>query len=76
MHNGCSAMKLNDLERAMHAGERPPREGEALLQGILLCGGCGRQMSTRYQAGRGYYECSKSRADHVETPRCRSVRWI
>ncbi|HSD31938.1 MAG TPA: helix-turn-helix domain-containing protein, partial [Gemmatimonadales bacterium] len=33
-----------------------------------------RQMSTRYQARRGYYECSKSRADHVETPRCRSVR--
>jgi excisionase family DNA binding protein len=57
-----------------NAGERPPREGEALLQGILLCGGCGRQMSTRYQAGRGYYECSKSRADRVETPRCRSVR--
>ena len=57
-----------------NAGERPPREGEALLQGILVCGGCGRQMSTRYQAGRGYYECSKSRADHVETPRCRSVR--
>jgi DNA invertase Pin-like site-specific DNA recombinase len=57
-----------------NAGERPPREGEALLQGILLCGGCGRQMSTRYQAGRGDYECSKSRADHVETPRCRSVR--
>src|SRR6266542_5989849 len=57
-----------------NAGERPPREGEALLQGILVCGGCGRQMSTRYPAGRGYYECSKSRADHVETPRCRSVR--
>jgi DNA invertase Pin-like site-specific DNA recombinase len=57
-----------------NAGERPPREGEALLQGILLCGGCGRQMSTRYQAGRGYYECSKSRADHVATSRCRSVR--
>jgi DNA invertase Pin-like site-specific DNA recombinase len=57
-----------------NAGERPPREGEALLQGILVCGGCGRQMSTRYPAGRGYYECAKSRADHVETPRCRSVR--
>ena len=63
------------LERnRTNAGERPPRAGEALLQGVLLCGGCGRQMSTRYQAGRGYYECSKSRADHVETPRCRSVR--
>lgn len=57
-----------------NAGARPPREGQALLQGILLCGGCGRQMSTRYQSGRGYYECSKARADHIETPRCRSVR--
>ena len=57
-----------------NAGARPPREGEALLQGILICGGCARQMSTRYRAGRGYYECSHARADHVATPRCRSVR--
>jgi len=63
------------LERnRTNAGERPPREGEALLQGILHCGGCGRQMSSRYQAGRGYYECAKSRANRVATPHCRSVR--
>lgn len=27
---------------------RPPREGHALLQGIALCGICGRRMSVRY----------------------------
>ena len=27
----------------------PPREGPALLQGIVLCGRCGRRMSIRYQ---------------------------
>lgn len=57
-----------------NAGERPPREGAALCQGILVCGACGRAMSTRYQGHRGYYECSRSRADHVATPLCRSVR--
>ncbi|MDP8970053.1 MAG: zinc ribbon domain-containing protein, partial [Actinomycetota bacterium] len=57
-----------------NAGERPPREGAALCQGIIVCGACGRGMSTRYQASRDYYECSRSRADHVARPLCRSVR--
>jgi hypothetical protein len=57
-----------------NAGARPPRESKALLQGILLCGGCGRQMTVNHRPQRSYYECSKSRADHVQTPRCSSVR--
>jgi len=52
---------------------RPPREGMALLQGIVFCGACGRAMSTRYQKGKGHYDCSHSRADHVQTLACRSV---
>ena len=32
----------------------PPREGPALLQGIIVCGICGRRMSVRYQKN-----CSK-----------------
>ena len=56
------------------AGARPAREGLALCQGIVYCGGCGRSMSTNYQAnGRPYYECAKSRGDHVQTKACRSV---
>src|SRR5205809_7713888 len=31
-----------------NAGARPPREGHALCQGIIVCGSCGRPMSTRY----------------------------
>ena len=31
----------------------PPREGCALLQGIVLCGRCGRQMTVRYHQRQG-----------------------
>jgi DNA invertase Pin-like site-specific DNA recombinase len=35
------------------------REGRALLQGLALCGRCGRRMSTRYRGGdrHGQYQC-------------------
>jgi DNA invertase Pin-like site-specific DNA recombinase len=57
-----------------NAGARPPREGSALCQGIVFCGACGRSMQVRYQDRLPRYECSHSRADHVATPRCGSVR--
>jgi len=57
-----------------NAGARPPREGSALCQGIVYCGACGRSMQVRYQDRRPRYECSHSRADHVATPLCGSVR--
>lgn len=57
-----------------NAGERPPREGTALCQGIIVCGSCGRAMSTRYRDRHGYYECAHSRADRTATDTCRSVR--
>lgn len=57
-------------------GARPPREGSALLQGIVLCGACGRAMSTSHSYG-GIYDCSHSRADHTEIPGCRSIMaWV
>ncbi len=31
-------------------------------------------MCTRYQGAGGYYECTHSRADHIATPGCRSVK--
>ncbi|MGA2015143.1 MAG: recombinase family protein, partial [Solirubrobacteraceae bacterium] len=55
-------------------GQRPPREGGAICQGIVRCGACGRSMSTRYAGEGGYYECTHARADHVATPGCRSVK--
>jgi len=56
-----------------HNGARPPREGSALLQGLVICGACGRGMSTNYSSGKPLYDCSHSRADHIQSPRCRSV---
>jgi excisionase family DNA binding protein len=55
------------------SGARPPREGTALLQGILACGHCGRSMATSYSSGGPRYECGHSRANQTMTPNCRSV---
>ena len=57
-----------------HTGARPPREGSALCQGIIICGGCGRPMDVHYVNRQAHYDCSRSRSDHTQTPACRSVR--
>lgn len=54
-------------------GACPPREGTALLQGMVACGSCGRAMTTLYPLGRATYDCSHSRANHTKTPGCRSL---
>lgn len=54
-------------------GARPPREGAALLQGMVTCGGCGRAMSVIYSSVGASYDCSHSRSNHCKTPACRSV---
>lgn len=55
------------------SGARPAREGAALLQGMVACGGCGRAMSVIYSSGGASYDCSHSRANHTKTPACRAV---
>ena len=57
-------------------GQRPPREGPALCQGIVRCGGCGRGMCTSYRAAGPHYDCSRSRQDRIRTPGCRSVKAV
>jgi DNA invertase Pin-like site-specific DNA recombinase/AcrR family transcriptional regulator len=57
-----------------NTGQRPPREGSALCQGIIVCGGCGRHMDVHYVSGQPHYDCSRSRSDHTRAPACRSVR--
>lgn len=53
-----------------------PREGPALLQGIVLCGQCGRRMTVRYDhRGRKtvpYYVCQREGIERGE-PVCQSV---
>ena len=42
----------NDPRLRSKAVRFPPREGPALLQGLLLCGRCGRRMTVRYKRRR------------------------
>jgi DNA invertase Pin-like site-specific DNA recombinase len=45
------------------------REGRALLQGLLLCGGCGRRLSPRYKGNGGIYPTYECTARHQDTVR-------
>jgi DNA invertase Pin-like site-specific DNA recombinase len=58
--------RLRENSRA-HGAERrqsPPREGPALLQGLVVCGICGERMTVRYRQGQGRlwpeYVCQKN----------------
>ena len=52
------------------------REGAALLQGLVLCGKCGRRMSPRYYGDggrRASYECQQLRKQNGQFGMCWSV---
>ena len=40
----------------------------------MRCGACGGSMTTLHRREGSYYECGHSRADHINTPACRSVK--
>jgi DNA invertase Pin-like site-specific DNA recombinase len=55
----------------------PAREGLALLQGLMLCGTCGRALTVRYTGNGGLYPlylCSGMRRDARATRDCMSLR--
>ncbi len=68
------------LENAQAHGHNrrksPPREGPALLQGLIICGICGRRMTLRYhQRKEGLlpdYVCQRVGIDHAK----RICQWI
>lgn len=70
------------LERNRTNGEEtvlrgPARQGTALLTGLLLCGGCGRRLTVRYQGDGGVYpvyECNWKKREGLGTGSCLSVR--
>lgn len=49
-------------------GRGAPRDGLALLQGLVLCGRCGRRMTVSH--GREYrrYECRRAQLDYASPP--------
>jgi len=50
----------------------PPREGPALLQGLVICGICGKRMTVRYVTFHGRpvpeYTCQKEGIEHGRPP--------
>ena len=61
------ALNLTNSEKSA-----PAREGAALLQGIVLCGKCGRRMTVRYTGNGGIhpiYECG-GRWEHGNKSTC------
>jgi len=72
-NQGQLADNLNHYD----AGRRgAPRHGEALLQGIVTCGRCGRRMCLRYSGPEGNYPAYMCTADYNAEgkPRCQEVR--
>ncbi|HEY6406774.1 MAG TPA: recombinase family protein [Ktedonobacteraceae bacterium] len=68
--------------RRAHGDDRrhgPPREGPALLQGLVICGRCGNRMTVRYHDVKGgkrlypEYMCQKEMIEHAEEKVCQRV---
>ena len=69
----ANEQRLLQNQQAHGGGERkagPPREGPALLQGLVVCGKCGRMMTVRYHQRGGRitpdYVCEKECIEHAQ----------
>lgn len=70
--------RLRDNAQAlgMDRKQSPPREGPALLQGLVICGQCGRRMTVAYHTQKGQivpeYRCQQHGIEHSET-KCQRI---
>lgn len=64
-------LRLRENAQAIGTDRRksPPREGPALLQGLVVCGVCGSRMTVRYHIRQGRilpdYVCQRDGAEHL-----------
>ena len=69
LHGNCQAYGADRRQS-------PPREGPALLQGLLMCGRCGKRMTVRYHSRHGRlvpdYLCQREGIEHGE-PICQHI---
>ena len=49
-------------------GRGAPRDGMALLQGLMLCGNCGRRMTVSHGHEHRRYECRRAQLDYAAAP--------
>jgi len=74
-------LRLHESAQAMGADRRrgPAREGPALLQGLVVCGRCGRRMTVGYHARRGQlcpeYVCQHDGIEHG-LPVCQRIAGV
>jgi hypothetical protein len=56
----------------------PPREGPSLLQGVVLCGKCGKRMTVRYHTQKGDlipdYVCQRAEIERGGEKPCQVIR--
>ena len=69
-------LRENSAARGGDRRKSPPREGPALLQGLVVCGRCGKPMTLRYrnhrEGPRPIYVCQRESVDHLE-PLCQHI---
>lgn len=69
-------LKENAAAQGAERRRSPPREGSALLQGLVICGRCGERMTVRYEhekrASHPKYICQRRGIENGE-PTCQSV---
>nr|MBA3768133.1 recombinase zinc beta ribbon domain-containing protein [Acidobacteriota bacterium] len=69
--------RLHDNQNRYEAGRHGvPRKGQALLQGVVLCGRCGARMGLHYSGPQGEYPVYGCNAGQHQygSPRCQEVR--
>ena len=70
-------LKENDCSHRGDNRKTPPREGPALLQGIAICGVCGRRMTVTYHKRRGKivpdYLCQHNVTEHCRKNPCQRI---
>jgi len=74
----ANLQRLQENAQAQGAERRksPPREGPALLQGLIVCGLCGKRMTVRYHTRQGIqwpdYVCQREGID-TGMPKCQTI---
>jgi DNA invertase Pin-like site-specific DNA recombinase len=71
-----ATLAANAAARGKDRASGPPREGNALLQGMIICGRCGTRMTVRYHRRRGTewpdYICQRDGIENAR-PACTSL---
>ena len=64
LEENCRRLRDNGQKIQGNGGSSPPREGSALLQGLVICGACGGRMTIAYHVRGGRripdYVCQRS----------------